>query len=247
MLRFFEEIVQPMKSKTSRLDRFISQNTKFSISDTRLLIAQNRIFLDGRVACSVQQKVTEFTKVVLDDECLRNNQPVYIMLNKPRGVVSATKDDKHSTVLDLIQHPQKNELHIVGRLDLNTTGLVLLTNDGAWSRKISLPETQLVKTYEVTLAKALTTEYISVFRCGIYFGYENITTQPAHLEITSEYTARLSLTEGKYHQVKRMFGFFRNEVLALHRVSVGDLSLKGLEVGHSRLLTGSELMMSPNA
>ncbi|MGO3164651.1 MAG: 16S rRNA pseudouridine(516) synthase [Sphingobacteriaceae bacterium] len=162
------------------------------------------------------------------------------MLNKPRGVVSATKDAKHSTVLDLIRHPQKNELHIVGRLDLNTTGLVLLTNDGAWSRKISLPETKLAKTYEVTLSKALDDQYIDVFREGIYFGYENITTQPACLEILSEYTARLSLTEGKYHQVKRMFGHFRNEVLALHRVSVGHLSLDGLKVGQSRLLTLEE-------
>ncbi|PCI43827.1 MAG: 16S rRNA pseudouridine(516) synthase [Moraxellaceae bacterium] len=161
---------------------------------------------------------------------------VYMMLNKPLGVVSATKDLKHPTVLDLIQHPRKNELHIVGRLDFNTTGLVLLTNDGAWSRKISLPETKLAKTYEVTLSKPLSDEYIAVFREGIYFAYEDITTQPACLEILSEHTARLSLIEGKYHQVKRMFGFFQNQVLALHRVSVGEFSLDGLEVGCSRLL-----------
>lgn len=225
-----------MKSKTGRLDRFISQNSVFSLSDTRLLIAQKRIVLDGDVAHSIQQKVNEFTHVVLDGRCLQDKNPVYIMLNKPKGVVSATKDLKHPTVLDLIQHPQKNELHIVGRLDFNTTGLVLLTNDGAWSRKISLPETKLAKTYEVLLSKPLTDEYIAVFREGIYFAYEDITTQPACLEILSEYTAKLSLIEGKYHQVKRMFGFFQNEVLALHRVSVGQFSLGGLEEGCSRLL-----------
>ena len=229
-----------MKSKTSRLDRFISQNSAFSLSDTRLLIARKRILLDGRVAHSIQQKVTEFTHVVLDGNCLQNNNPVYIMLNKPRGVVSATKDLKHSTVLDLIQHPQKHKLHIVGRLDFNTTGLVLLTNDGAWSRKISLPETKLEKMYDVTLSKPLSDEYVAVFREGIYFAYEHITTKPAFLEILSEYTARLSLIEGKYHQIKRMFGFFQNEVLALHRVSVGHICLEGLEIGHSRLLTIEE-------
>lgn len=229
-----------MKSKTSRLDRFISQNSDFSQSDTRLLIAQKRVILDGCVAYSAEQKVTEFTHVVLDGNCLRDNKPVYIMLNKPRGIVSATNDLKHPTVLDLIQHPQKDELHIVGRLDLNTTGLVLLTNDGAWSRKISLPETKLEKTYEVTLSKPLNDEYVAVFREGIYFSYENITTKPAFLDILSEYTARLSLTEGKYHQVKRMFGSFRNEVLALHRVSVGHIALDGLEVGQSRLLNHCE-------
>lgn len=233
-----------MKSKTYRLDRFISQNSVFSLSDTHLLIAQKRIFFDGHAAHSIQQKVTEFTRFVLDGNCLQGNNPVYIMLNKPRGVVSATKDPKYSTVLDLIQNPQKNELHIVGRLDFNTTGLVLLTNDGTWSRKISLPETKLAKTYEVTLSKPLTDEYIAVFREGIYFGYENITTKPALLEILSEYTAKLSLIEGKYHQVKRMFGYFQNEVLALHRVSVGHISLDRLGVGDSRLLTAKEIERS---
>ncbi len=164
------------------------------------------------------------------------------MLNKPRGVVSATKDVEHTTVLDLIQHPRKNELHIVGRLDFNTTGLMLLTNDGAWSRRISLPETKLAKIYEVTLSKPVSAEYITAFREGIYFAYEDITTQAASLEILSEFSARLSLIEGKYHQVKRMFGHFQNEVLALHRVSVGHIALGELEVGHSRLLMVEEAM-----
>ena len=227
-----------MNSKTSRPDRFISQNSTFSRSDARLLIAQKRILLDGVAADSIQQKVTEFSHVVLDGCCLQNKTPVYIMLNKPRGVVSATKDSEHPTVLDLIEHPQRHELHIAGRLDFNTTGLMLLTNDGAWSRKISLPESKLVKTYEVTLSWPLSDAYIAEFQQGIYFAYEGITTQPAHLEILSRYAARLSLVEGKYHQVKRMFGFFQNEVLALHRVSVGPFTLDGLAPGHSRLLTG---------
>lgn len=230
-----------MKSKTSRLDRFISQHTAHSISDTRLLIAQQRIMLDGHTAHSVQQIVTEFTHVILDGDCLQNKQPVYMMLNKPQGFVSATKDNKHPTVLDLIKHPQKSELHIVGRLDFNTTGLLLLTNDGAWSRKISLPETKLIKTYEVSLSKPLNDEYIAVFRRGIYFPYEDITTQPADLEILSEYTARISLTEGKYHQVKRMFAYFQNEVLALHRISVGPITLGQLKKGQNRILTSQEL------
>ncbi|MBY3790685.1 16S rRNA pseudouridine(516) synthase [Photobacterium carnosum] len=223
-----------MKSSTTRLDRFISQNSIYSMSDTRLLVAQKKIIVDGDVAHSTHQKVTQFMHVELDGHSLQDNKPIYIMLNKPQGIVSATKDSKHTTVLDLIDHPQKDELHIVGRLDFNTTGLVLLTNDGAWSRQISLPETKLAKVYEVTLSKPVTEEYITVFKEGIYFRYENITTKPAHLEIISEYQARLSLVEGKYHQVKRMFGFFQNEVLALHRVSVGHLLVAGLESGQYR-------------
>ncbi|WP_049722964.1 pseudouridine synthase [Gilvimarinus polysaccharolyticus] len=234
-----------MKSKVSRLDRFISKNSDYLLSEVRLLIAQKRILLDGKEAQSVQQKVTEFTHVVLDGRCLRDNTPVYIMLNKPPGVVSATKDLKHPTVLDLIDHPKKTELHIVGRLDFNTTGLVLLTNNGAWSRKVSLPETKLEKTYQVTLSKPLSEQYIDAFEKGIYFAYEGMTTQPARLTILSEYTATLSLVEGKYHQVKRMFGFFQNQVMELHRVSVGSIELGELNLGDYRLLAKDEVELWP--
>src|SRR5690554_7079251 len=230
-----------MRSKTNRLDRFISKRSDYSIADARLLIAQKRIIVDGQPAHSIQQQITQFTHVVLDGQCLQENQPVYLLLNKPKGVVSATKDVKHTTLIDLIKHPQKSELHIAGRLDFNTTGLILLSNDGAWSRKISLPETKLAKTYEVTLAKPVGDEYAEVFRKGIYFAYENITTRPACLEVLSDFTARLTLVEGKYHQVKRMFGYFQNQVLALHRVSVGNITLAGLGEGESRLLTAEEL------
>ena len=233
-----------MESRTSRLDRFISQNSEFSRSETRLLIAQKRILLNGQAAHSVQQKVSQFTHIMLDGACLNDKQPVYIRLHKPKGVVSATKDTQHTTVLDLIDHPQKSELHIAGRLDLNTTGLILLTNDGAWSRKISLPETKLSKTYEVTVSKPITRDYAEAFRKGIYFNYEGITTQPAQLVVTSDYTARLTLVEGKYHQVKRMFGYFDNEVLALHRISVGGYTLAGLAEGESRVMTAVEASLN---
>ncbi len=230
-----------MTFKTTRLDRFIHQSSDFSIADTRLLIAQKRIIVDGLPAESVQQRVTALTQVVLDGNTLRNTKAVYLMLNKPQGVVSATKDPEHATVLDLIEHPAKGALHIAGRLDFNSTGLLLLTNDGAWSRRISLPETKCRKTYEVTVAKPMHEAYVLAFQAGIYFAYEDLTTQPAHLEMLSPFTARLSLVEGRYHQVKRMFGHFQNEVLALHRVSVGSLTLGGLELGESRLLTRREL------
>lgn len=233
-----------MKTTRHRLDRFISKHSQFSLSDVRLLVAQKRVWLDGQAALSVQQMVTQFTHVQLDEQCLQNNQAVYMVLNKPKGVVSATKDSKHPTVIGIIDHPQKEQLHIAGRLDLNTTGVVLLSNDGAWTRKISLPETKLAKTYEVTVAKPLNDEYVRVFREGIYFGYEGITTQPAQLEILTDFTAKLSLTEGKYHQVKRMFGFFQNEVLALHRSSVGPINLGALKLGQSRLLSPDEINLT---
>jgi 16S rRNA pseudouridine516 synthase len=232
-----------MKYKTTRLDRFISKNSEHTLSDIRLLIAQKRILLDDQLAHSVQQPVTKFTRVALDGKPLQEFEPVYIMLNKPQGVVSATKDSKHTTVLDLIDHPLKDQLHIVGRLDLNTTGLVLLTNDGVWSRRISAPESKLEKTYEVTLSKPVTEEYVAVFHEGIYFAFEDITTKPARSEIVTDFIAKLTLIEGRYHQVKRMFGFFQNKVLALHRTSVGNISLDGLEIGQSKILTADSLQL----
>jgi 16S rRNA pseudouridine516 synthase len=230
-----------MKSSSTRLDRFISKHSAFSMADVRLLIAQGRILLDNVAARSIHEPVTKFTRVDLDGVCLRNAASVYLALHKPAGVVSATKDSKHPTVLDLLQHPQREELHIAGRLDFNTTGLVLLTNDGKWSRRLSSPESRVAKVYEVCVAKPLTEQYITVFRAGIYFAHENITTLPAQLEILSKYRCRLSLVEGKYHQVKRMFGYFENKVLSLHRVSVGPVSLGKLQPGASRHLTALEL------
>lgn len=207
-----------------------------------MLIAQGRILVDGSPAYSIQQRVGEFTHVELDGVILQDNAPVYIMMNKPKGVVSATLDTKNTTVVDLITHPLKKALHIAGRLDFNTTGLILLTNDGAWSRRISLPESKLEKTYSVFLSKDVTDEYVHVFEKGIYLKYENITTQPAKLEILSERHVLLSITEGKYHQVKRMFGYFQNEVLELHRLSIGGLKLDdALKTGEYRQLNLDEI------
>lgn len=230
-----------MRSNTTRLDRFISQNSSFSKSDVRLLIAQQRILVEGTPAESIRQVVGKFSRVELDGICLQHNRPVYLLLNKPKGVVSATGDNRHTTVLDLIDRPEKHDLHIAGRLDFNTTGLVLLTNDGAWSRRLSLPESKLPKTYQVRVAKPLNADYVAAFLRGIYFAYEDIITQPASLEIVSPHEARLTLVEGKYHQVKRMFGYFQNEVLSLHRVSVGPIALGDLEPGQCRELREAEI------
>jgi 16S rRNA pseudouridine516 synthase len=149
------------------------------------------------------------------------------MMNKPIGVVSATKDEQHKTVMDLLVEKNINtdDLHVVGRLDLNSSGLLLLTNDGDWSRALMSPEKKVAKVYEVTLENPITDECIQAFANGMYFSYEDITTKPAQLEKLSECVAKVTLEEGRYHQIKRMFGRFRNPVLALHRVSIGEIKL----------------------
>lgn len=239
-----------MPSVAHRLDRFISRRLSVTNKAVRELLVRKKIIVDGEVASLMNQAIGPFTFVVVDGTIIQQRQPVYLMMNKPKGVVCATKDDKHKTVLDLVDHPLKSELHIAGRLDFNTTGLLLLTNDGAWSKQLSLPENNIMKKYRVTLKDQLSSSdvltYQKKFSEGVFLSSENITTRPATLLALSSNIVELSICEGRYHQVKRMFGFFQNEVLELHRLSVGSLEMEGgLALGQYRVLTPKEIDKSP--
>jgi 16S rRNA pseudouridine516 synthase len=231
-----------MESKRGRLDRFISQQLQINRKNVRLMLARGQVKVDGELARDIDMIVDQFAHICVDDKVLQANQTSYLMLHKPVGVVSATVDDKHKTVLDLIECDNKESLHIVGRLDLNTSGLVLLTNDGRWSKKLMDPEHKVGKLYRVHLQNPLTNDYISAFEKGMYFEFEDMTTLPAELEIVDSHTALVTLYEGRYHQIKRMFGRFRNPVIGLHRISVGKIVLDSeLTVGQSRALTMDEI------
>jgi len=231
-----------VQSRRARLDRFISTRVGVSRRDVRQLLAKGRILVNDRVATNINQVIEQFTHVTLDGEILQANTPVYVMMNKPTGVVSATRDLKHKTVIDLLDRDDRADLHIAGRLDFNSSGLLLLTNDGAWSRQLATPESKVEKVYRVELNKPLSEDYIDAFAQGMYFSYEGIHTRAAHLRIVSAHTAEVTLTEGRYHQIKRMFGRFDNRVLALHRISIGGLMLPhDLHPGDSREITATEL------
>lgn len=231
-----------MHSKYTRLDRFINRHVGVNRRDVRLMLAQGRVVVDGVIARDINQVVGEFSHVVADGENLQQRSPVYIMMNKPEGVVSATKDDIHTTVIDLLDRPDSYQLHIAGRLDFNTTGLMLLTNDGRWSRQLFEPESKVTKWYRVTLQYPMDESYEAAFMQGMHFPYENITTLPAVLNKLSDTVAEVGLMEGRYHQVKRMFGRLQNKVVELHRYAVGDLQLDStLKPGQSRELSEQEL------
>lgn len=231
-----------MESKKARLDRFVATRLGINRRDVRVMLAKQRITVDGEFASRINQVIDQFSAVCVDGESLQDNQPIYLMMNKPVGVVSATKDDQHKTVIDLLNTDEYADLHIVGRLDLNSSGLLLLTNHGEWSRSLTSPEKKVSKVYEVRVEKPVNEECIRAFAEGIYFPFEDITTLPAGLEKLSDTLVRVSLMEGKYHQIKRMFGRFRNPVLALHRVSIGSLQLDSeLQPGDSRELTADEI------
>lgn len=234
----------------SRLDKFISQKLKVPKKDVRLMLAQKRVRVNGELAVDIDFIVDKFSMVEVDGASLQANIASYVMLHKPVGVVSATKDDKHKTVIDLLDindYPNKHELHIVGRLDLNTSGLILLTNDSSWSESLTLPDKKVAKVYRVTLENPINTDelqqqYQSAFSKGMYFSYEDITTKPATLEFITAHEVLITLEEGKYHQIKRMFGRFQNPVIGLHRLSVGNLQLdSNLLVTKSRQLTACEI------
>lgn len=230
-----------MLSHRTRLDRFLNIERGISRKDLRPILAQGRVTVDGVPATHMNQLVQQFSHIALDEQVLRTNTPIYLMLNKPPGVVSATKDDKHQTVIDLLKTSDREKLHIVGRLDYNSTGLLLLTNDGRWSRALTNPESRVVKRYRVTLERPITEDMVTAFSRGMHFRFENITTRPAELTIVSERIAEVSLVEGRYHQIKRMFGRYQNAVLALHRIAIGGLSLDpALRPTQSRTLTAAE-------
>ncbi|SDG98356.1 16S rRNA pseudouridine516 synthase [Pseudomonas benzenivorans] len=226
-----------------RLDRFLSNLPRFNRQDARQLLAAGRVRLDGQACRDGCREVRIFSRVELDDELLQTGKAArYFMLHKPRGVVSATEHPEHRTVLDLLDEPDKHELHLAGRLDLNTSGLLLLTNDGQWSRRVTAPTGKQPKVYLVDTEDPIDPACVAAFAEGLYFRFEDLVTRPAELQILAPRHARLTLYEGRYHQVKRMFGHFQNKVVGLHRISMGRIQLDDLlSPGQYRALTAEEI------
>ena len=138
-----------------RVDRFLSNLPQFNRKQVRLLLVERRVTVEGVAVSDPHHDVREFSQVCVDGEILQAGKPArYFMLHKPQGCVSATSDPQHSTVLDLLHEPDKADLHIAGRLDFNTTGLMLITNDGQWSRRLTQPQTKLPKVYHCLLYKS---------------------------------------------------------------------------------------------
>ena len=226
-----------------KLDRLLAKHDAMGRNRARQAIIERRVKVDGETATRIDQEVDRFTLVELDGIVIREPERLlHIMVHKPIGVVSATTDAEHRTVVDLIDDPDKASLHLVGRLDRNTSGLVLLTNDGRWSKALMNPAHKVPKVYLVETRDPIPPEAVAAFAAGFYFHTEDLTTQPAELEILGERKARLTLHEGRYHQIKRMFHRTGNRVTALHRVSVGGIELpEDLKPGGWRFLADHEI------
>lgn len=226
-----------------KLDRFLAKQSAMGRSAAHRLIAARRVCVDGVVCTHNQAEVGRFQQITVDGTVLQQaERSLYLMLHKPVGILSATTDPVHPTVIDLIDDPDKHTLHIAGRLDRSSSGLVLLTNDGRWSKRLTEPLERVPKVYLVETAEEIAPGAVAAFAAGFYFHTEDLTTLPADLEILAPHRARVTLYEGRYHQIKRMFHRVENRVTALHRQSIGALRLpEDLAPGQWRELTPDEI------
>lgn len=227
-----------------RLDKHLHQIIGISRSQANQLLKSGRILVNGSVVKSGAQHITETDQVLFDGDVLGapGETHYYFMLYKPEGYVCANGDASHPGISKLFDLPQAHELHAAGRLDVDTTGLVLVTNDGQWSHRVTSPRKKCDKTYRVWLAEPISEETTRLFAEGIILRSETQATRPAQLEVITPQEVLLTIHEGKYHQVKRMFAAVGNHVERLHRERIGDLALDpSLAEGCYRALTQDEI------
>ena len=225
-----------------RIDKIIGNQTEYSRKDIKKLILQKRVKLNGELVLKSDIKIDPKIDVILiDGNEINVTENVYLILNKPAGYISATEDRSQKTVLDLIDSKYAHrELFPAGRLDKDTTGMMIITDDGQFAHNILAPNKHISKTYEVTIDVPVTEEMKIGFEKGV--NLNDGVCKTAKLEITGENTAIVILTEGRYHQIKRMFGCFGAKVTKLHRTAMGYLRLpEDLLEGASRELSNEEL------
>lgn len=225
-----------------RLDKYLGSVTDLSRSDAKRLIREGAVTVDGAVASDPAMPIADAAVVALQGRALRAARPRYFMLHKPLGVVSATRDRLHPTALDLLDEDNLDALHIAGRLDIDTTGLLLITDDGRWAHQVTSPRHRCTKRYRVITAEPIAAGTAEQFARGLWLQSERQRLQPALLEQLAEREALLTIHEGKYHQVKRMFGAVGNAVVELHREAIGVVELDAaLAPGDYRPLTEAEI------
>ena len=230
-----------------RLDKFLCDNNIGTRSQVKEYIKKGQVAINGQIVKKPETKVNEDTDIVIcQGKEIHYQKYVYYMLNKPEGVVSATNDNTAPTVVSLLTVPEQKELFPVGRLDKDTTGLLLLTNDGALAHDLSSPKKHVDKVYYAKIDGMVSEEDVKRFAEGIDIGAEEEEmTRPAKLDImksAEESEIRLTIHEGKFHQVKRMFLAVGKEVTYLKRERMGTLCLdENLKPGEYRLLTEEEI------
>ncbi|MGL4711912.1 MAG: pseudouridine synthase [Shewanella sp.] len=227
-----------------RLDKFLCKSTACDRDAARVTILSGSVTVNGARATDCAMQVHENNMVSLNGQRLLPRPSRYLMLHKPANTLCSNVDGAYPSLFHLLDTERAFDLHIVGRLDADTTGLVLLTDDGRWSFNIISPQYQCEKVYRVQLRDPLDSEATAViatkFAAGLQLQGETALTLPAKLVQVNDKEVLLTLTEGKFHQVKRMFAAVGNKVLALHRTQIGAVTLD-VSVGEWRNLTLAEI------
>jgi 16S rRNA pseudouridine516 synthase len=224
-----------------RLDQFVATSTELSRKEAKRAITRSRVTVNGDICTAANRHLSREARVALDGRLLALPGERYLMMNKPAGVISATTDSTQPTALDLLPAELARDLHIAGRLDADTTGLLLLTTDGQWSHRVTSPRTDCPKTYRVTLSEPLTDDSVKALEQGLLLHNDPRPTRPASVEVVEDRVIDLTISEGRYHQVKRMLAAVGNHVERLHRLRIGSVAIDpGLEPGGYRELTREE-------
>lgn len=228
-----------------RLDKYLSEMQVGTRSEVKKLISAGKVRVGGRICTKADEKFEpEQTEVTVGNEPVFYTAYEYFMLNKPKGCVSATEDSRYPTVLDYITEHRRKDLFPVGRLDIDTEGLLLITNDGVLAHELLSPAKHIPKTYEAYIDGIVTNEDVETFAGGMDIG-EKKPVKPAELVILKANVishVRVTIYEGKFHQIKRMFEALGKPVLALKRIAMGALVLdEALALGEYRPLTEEEI------
>ncbi|KXS52508.1 MAG: 16S rRNA pseudouridine synthase [Marinobacter sp. T13-3] len=225
-----------------RLDQFVANSTTLSRKDAKRAIAAGRVRINDKPCKQARQHISAHDSVQLDHQPVAIPEELYLMMHKPAGVISATTDSNQATALDLLPGELAAQVHIAGRLDKDTTGLLLLTSDGQWSHQITSPRRDCPKTYRVSLAEPLGESARKQLEEGVLLKGEDTPTKPASVVQHADTLLDLTIHEGRYHQVKRMLAAVGNRVTALHRQQIGPVTLDDdLAPGEFRFLTDDEV------
>lgn len=223
-----------------RLDRFICKSTDLTREDAICLIHAGDVVVNGAVVTRERVQVHENNTITLKGQRLKKRNHRYIVMHKPAGTICSNVDELYPSLFNYLDVENVSELHIAGRLDADTTGLVLITDDGRWSFNIISPDMQCEKVYRVGLRDEIADQVAHEFEKGVKLQGEEKLTLPAQLDVISPNEVYLTITEGRHHQVKRMFAAVGNKVVSLHREKIGDIRLD-IDVGQWRHLNSDEV------
>ena len=223
-----------------RLDKFLCKSTDLSRPEATRKILQGAVCVNGEPVTTESTQVHEDNLITLNGIVLTPRASRYVMLHKPPATICSNINEAYPSLFNYLDLDRAEDMHVVGRLDADTTGLVLITDDGRWSFDIIRPQMKCKKVYRVGLRDPIAPDAALRFEQGLQLQGEKALTRPAQLEAINEKEVLLTITEGKYHQVKRMFAAIGNRVLSLHREKIGAISLD-IARGQWRHLTPEEI------